>query len=535
MSVLNSIGNKVMLGYGAISVMVIITAGFLFHESSMISDQKELFTTDTLPVLRDAEATAANLSALQLASYALYSTSMTGSEFAAKASEYETNLETLLAKLGRLDYARALSLDEEKNRVWQEVSRLQQIMSADRVDWDGARSQLGNIQDSVNALSDKLKKVNKQASDLAQEASHNITDEIALMRWFLLFSVLVIIGITFAGFIFSRQGIVKPIGALSSGLDRMAASSDISRDLTLSSRDEIGVAASSINKLVAAFRAGNREIQHSASMMLESVEKLNRSAELSDSQVLTFARQVKELLQTIDALENTIEISASRSLNASEMARTGADQVKQGAENVSRTSQSIATLAKDVEKSAEMLLNLKNAGDKVGSVVKTIADIAEQTNLLALNAAIEAARAGESGRGFAVVADEVRTLASRTHESTHEINTILDTIVASISSTVITMDSNKAKANESVDLVETTVGSLDEIKQTVMALSSENNDLADLAQNIKANATAMRASVDAIGDASDGVQATSQETRGTARELSDISIALNKVARQFKV
>lgn len=217
------------------------------------------------------------------------------------------------------------------------------------------------------------------------------------------------------------------------------------------------------------------------------------------------------------------------------MARTGADQVKQGAENVSRTSQSIATLAKDVEKSAEMLLNLKNAGDKVGSVVKTIADIAEQTNLLALNAAIEAARAGESGRGFAVVADEVRTLASRTHESTHEINTILDTIVASISSTVITMDSNKAKANESVDLVETTVGSLDEIKQTVMALSSENNDLADLAQNIKANATAMRASVDAIGDASDGVQATSQETRGTARELSDISIALNKVARQFKV
>lgn len=535
MSVLNSIGNKVMLGYGAISIMVIITAGFLFHESSMISEQKELFSTDTLPVLRDAEATAANLSSLQLASFALYSTSISSSEFATKAHEYEMNLEDLIAKLSRLDYVRALSLGEEKTKVWQEVSRLQQIMSADRVDWDGARSQLGSIQESVNVLSDKLKKVNKQASDRAQEASRNISDEIDLMRGFLLFSVLVIMGITFAGFIFSRQGIVKPISALSSGLDHMAASSDISRDLPLSSSDEIGVAASSVNKLVSAFRTGNRELQSSASVMLDSVEKLNHSAELSDSQVLTFARQVKELMKTIDALEDTIQVSASRSLGASEMARTGADQVKQGAENVSRTSQSIATLAKDVEKSAEMLLNLKNAGDKVGSVVKTIADIAEQTNLLALNAAIEAARAGESGRGFAVVADEVRTLASRTHESTHEINTILDTIVASISSTVTTMDSNKVKANESVNLVETTVGSLDEIKQTVLALSNENTDLAELAQNIKANAIAMRSSVDEISDASAGVQATSQETRGTAHELSDISISLNNVAKQFRV
>ena len=535
MSVLNSISYKVMLGYAAITVMVIVTTSFLFYKSSMISEQKEYFTTDTLPVLRNAEATAANLSALQLASYALYSTSISRSEFADRAGEYEIDLNGLITKLNRLNYAMALSLDEEKDKVWQEVSRLQQIMSADRVDWDGARSQLSKIEEAVNVFSDKLEKVNKQASELAEEASANISAEIALMRGFLLFSVAVIIGITFAGFIFSRKGIVNPIVELSHGLDNMVASSDISKDMGLHSRDEIGIAARSINTLVSAFRSGNREIQGSASIMLSSVEQLQQSAELSDSQVITFARQVKALLETIDDLENTIQISASRSFSASEMARTGADQVKQGAENISRTSQSIATLAGDVEKSAEMLLNLKNAGDKVGSVVRTIADIAEQTNLLALNAAIEAARAGESGRGFAVVADEVRTLASRTHESTHEINTILDSIVASISSTVVTMDSNKIKANESVDLVESTVDSLDEIKQTVMALSNENNDLAELAQNIKTNATTMRSSVDEIGDASASVQASSQNTRDTAHELSDISTTLNQVANRFKV
>ncbi|XOV77400.1 MAG: methyl-accepting chemotaxis protein [Aestuariibacter sp.] len=535
MDILNSISKKVMVGYVGIVVVLLVIATLLYQESSAINDQKQVFVDQTLPTLRAAEQVSSALNKVQIAAFGLYGTTLTLNDFNTQLRNQEAIVTEKLKELERANLGNSSGITQAKQKAWQQVDNLKNIMAADGVDWDGAREALASIQKEMTALNELIATVNAAASTQAQDSSDAISDEIGSMRTLIIVSVLLISGITVGSFLMAQQNITKPVKSLSSQLDRIAVENDLSNDVQIRCSDEIGIAASSVNKLLVAFRNGNTKIQRSAAALVESVSQLNHSAEVSEEQVNTFTTHIQELLEKISDLEDSIEDSANRSAGASDIALTGAEQARTGASNVSLTSNSIEALAKDVEKSAEMLLSLKNAGDQVSSVVKTIAEIAEQTNLLALNAAIEAARAGESGRGFAVVADEVRTLASRTHDSTHEINKILETIVDSISSTVTSMESNKVKATEAVELAQTTVTSLDDIKDTVIQLSRENKELANLGQDIKSNASAMRISVDQIQDASEHVTESSKETRSASNDLTLVSNELSGIAGQFKV
>ena len=287
------------------------------------------------------------------------------------------------------------------------------------------------------------------------------------------------------------------------------------------------MAAQSVNRLFFTFKEGINDVRGIANNINVLVNELGHSSQTADEQVNLLNDKIESLLNEMLQLEQQIEQGFHQSNIASIKA-------KQGAEQVSKTSTGIATLARDLEISADMLLELCKSGDKVPSVVDTIADIAEQTNLLPLNAAIEAARAGESGRGFTVVADEVRTLATRTHQSTIEINTMLATILSSISQVVTSMDKNQTHADKAVELSQKTVESLSLIQNTILALSNESSEAAQQAESSHSQVVSMRNWVEQFKTVGDAVCQGSMDTRETSVKMTELATSFNHSVEKFR-
>lgn len=210
-----------------------------------------------------------------------------------------------------------------------------------------------------------------------------------------------------------------------------------------------------------------RQAQDSAEIVDRAAEQLS----LQVSETGQTAAAVNQMSATIHELSRNLQTTAEAAKNADELARDG--------ERLSTGSQaSMAGMRNSVKDTAIAVGRLTENVEAISGIASSIQSIAEQTNLLALNAAIEAARAGESGRGFAVVADEVRRLASRTRESTHEIQTFIENLREGSARALLAAQNADTAAQQSADDVELARQALTHICQEVTQISSMSLQMA---------------------------------------------------------
>ena len=224
------------------------------------------------------------------------------------------------------------------------------------------------------------------------------------------------------------------------------------------------------------------EITVSTSTMSNSSGELLNITELTRQGVNNQRSQIEQVATAMNEMTATVQ-EVARHANEAASTATEADSVANDGSNVvNETIASINALVSEIENSAVVIQKVEADSVQIGTVLNVIKSIAEQTNLLALNAAIEAARAGEQGRGFAVVADEVRTLASRTQESTQQIQEVVEQLQSGAQQAVNAMTSSQEKAQATVVLAGTAGTSLQAITSNVTSISEMDFQIATAAE-----------------------------------------------------
>ena len=283
------------------------------------------------------------------------------------------------------------------------------------------------------------------------------------------------------------------------------------------------VILNSTNKLDSAAEAGSM-LAGAASEMSYDATELSEEMKKQYSSIEQVAAAVNEMTATVQEVARNTADAASAADKASAEAQEGALQSTHAIGAIEKLDTEIKAATKVIEM-------VKQESNSIGSVLDVIRGIAEQTNLLALNAAIEAARAGEQGRGFAVVADEVRTLATRTSDSTAEIETMVKSLDHKTTEAVEKMHVATEQANISVESVEQAAMSLGEIAGSIRNITVMNQQVAaatkqqsEVSEDINRNITAIQQIAEGVVESSTEISETSE------RVLREVS-ALNKLIK----
>ena len=305
----------------------------------------------------------------------------------------------------------------------------------------------------------------------------------ASLLWQLVGLTLVLLLVFSALLIAMFNYLFADLGRVSKALADIAhGEGDLTVQIVAQSRDEVGLLAQNFNLFVARLhgivsRLRDVTVELAAQSRTQAAGAEARSQRVREQQdeIVMVATAVTEMASATQEIAGNAEFAATTSGDAVRLAVAGQSQVGQ-------SQRSISGLAGEVADASQTIHELDGHAHKISGILATISGIAEQTNLLALNAAIEAARAGEQGRGFAVVADEVRVLSRRTHDSTAEIQQMIEALQQTTRRAVGGMETSRQLAGTSVEDAEAANQSLARINEAIGAISDMATQIAAAAE-----------------------------------------------------
>ena len=387
-----------------------------------------------------------------------------------------------------------------------------------------------NIAQGVIELEKLLKVADQKASDIESQVNSTIATGNTIVI------VVVILSIALAAFIgyVTVLAITRPLYRVNELLT-VASSGDLTHRLDDSAQDEFGLLARNCNTLIGNLKELITAINVRAEQLAAASEQTSAVTAQTTHSIQDQKSQIGQVATATTEMHSTSQLvvqNAEDTLSQIRHADAEAENVRQISLENKNT---IEILAKDVQDAADVINKLHQDSASIGGILDVIRGVADQTNLLALNAAIEAARAGEQGRGFAVVADEVRTLASRTQESTQEINAMIEVLQAGAERAVAVMNQGKEQTAACVAQTEKATQALDIISDAVHRAHDVSSQIEQSAREQNTVSQEISEKLETIVGIAEETTAGAQQTSESSHEVARLAEELQQSIRQFKV
>ena len=393
---------------------------------------------------------------------------------------------------------------------------------------------IADIALSVNSGSGKLTELTNSISSVTEKMSANVsaagqTSIITILGVYLA-SLVAALLITFS----LIRSIRRPLRSIS-GILTDLSQGDLRKEAEITSKDEFGQIGDGINVLVHKLRNVISNLKESSHQVSEIAESVNKTTTSSSAMLQNQKDQSASIAQAVTEMKGAShEVTHSAEVTLSEI-RSVHDSAITSKDNMDSSLAAIDELDAELNSAADVINQLNSDAANISSILEVISGIAEQTNLLALNAAIEAARAGEQGRGFAVVADEVRNLASKTQNSTEEINDLIETLQNRAKEAVKIMASNRDHAHNVVDSSTRTGESLTDMLNTLERITDMSSHIATAAQEQDAVAQEISTNTEGIAKLADQVFSNAQRNAKTFEQLFEMAKNQENLTQQFKL
>ncbi|NMP78668.1 methyl-accepting chemotaxis protein [Pseudoalteromonas arctica] len=388
-------------------------------------------------------------------------------------------------------------------------------------------SELAQSEQATKMALNQIDELVNQASDVAfklQQGVRSDVDSANLWTWVgMIIATLLAVAIA----IITVSRITKPLAEVNRILD-IVASGDMTQRLDDSAKDEFGELSKSCNTLIDNLRSLIKGIISRSTQLAAASEQTSAITAESSQAIRNQQAQVEQAATAtteMSSTSQTVSNSAQQALSEIKNADKEAERVKGISNNNKAT---IEQLAREVDDASQVINKLHQDSASIGSILDVIRGIADQTNLLALNAAIEAARAGEYGRGFAVVADEVRSLASKTQESTQEIQSMIESLQTGAEAAVTAMSKGKQRAVSCVEQTDLASSALDSI---TFAVSQAH----DVSEEISTAALEQQQVAQEISERLESIVAIAEQTAEGANQTNISSSEVAKLAEELRL